>query len=102
MTITIVHMNNQKTNPRRSINCIMRKLTGNHRFETLKMPIIDRVWVLFTICAKCLSYKVETEVGRLMTTKSDYCNLVLGPNATRLKLSMFFIPMFDKPLLILF
>jgi hypothetical protein len=63
-------MNNQKTNPRRSINCIMSKLTGNHRFETLKMPISDRVGVLFTICAKCLSNKVEIEVGRLKTTKS--------------------------------
>ena len=100
MTITIVHMNDQKTNPRRSINCIMRKLTGNHRFETLKMPISDRVGGF--IYNLCLSNKVEIEVCRLKTTKSDYCNLVLGPSATRLKRSMLFIPMFDKPRLNLF
>jgi hypothetical protein len=54
------------------------------------MPISDRVGVYYNLC-KCLSNKVEFEVGRLKTTKSDYCNLVLGP---KLKLSMFYIPMF--------
>ncbi len=49
-----------------------------------KMPISDRVWSFI--------YNVLNQILQSSVT----------PSATRLKLSMFLIPMFDKSLLILF